>query len=209
MQNREKSSREKIIAAAWDEFVAYGHAGARMQRIAESSGVNKAMIYYYFSSKDELFEAIIRQNFKRLFDSLESVMVERQMTIDERISQMVETHIDFMKQHPQLPSLFIREINQANPITLRVVRELFQKQERIDNNPLITMLKTAKENGEIVDMDPMQVSWNLIAMNIFYFITHPMLAEIWLHGEKDEEKLLKERKKAIVHMALYGLLPRS
>lgn len=50
-------TRKRLLAAATDEFAAYGIAGARIDRIAAAAGCNKAMIYAYYGSKDQLFEA--------------------------------------------------------------------------------------------------------------------------------------------------------
>ncbi|GAB7036934.1 MULTISPECIES: TetR/AcrR family transcriptional regulator [Catenuloplanes] len=52
------STRRRILDAATAEFAAYGIAGARVDRIAAASGANKAMIYKYFGSKDQLFDAV-------------------------------------------------------------------------------------------------------------------------------------------------------
>ena len=50
-------TRRRLLAAATSEFAALGIAGARIDRIAAAAGCNKAMIYAYFGSKDQLFEA--------------------------------------------------------------------------------------------------------------------------------------------------------
>jgi AcrR family transcriptional regulator len=51
-------TRKRLLDAAAAEFAAYGIAGARVDRIAEAAGVNKAMIYAYFGGKDQLFDAV-------------------------------------------------------------------------------------------------------------------------------------------------------
>ena len=53
----EKSTEEKILAAAKKVFVLKGMAGARMQDIADEAGINKALLHYYFRSKEKLFES--------------------------------------------------------------------------------------------------------------------------------------------------------
>jgi len=59
MQQRNADrTRSKILAAATEEFAERGIAGARVQRIAEVAGCNKAMLYAYFGSKDGLFDAV-------------------------------------------------------------------------------------------------------------------------------------------------------
>ncbi len=53
-----QATKQRIFEAATAEFARYGIAGARIDRIAKASGSNKAMIYAYFGSKDELFDAV-------------------------------------------------------------------------------------------------------------------------------------------------------
>ncbi|MFI7065959.1 TetR family transcriptional regulator [Kribbella sp. NPDC050124] len=58
MQRNADRTRSRILAAATEEFAARGIAGARVNRIAEVAGCNKAMLYAYFGSKDGLFDAV-------------------------------------------------------------------------------------------------------------------------------------------------------
>ena len=48
------TTRRRILAAALTEFSTHGHGGARIDRIAESAGVSKPMIYSYFGDKEDL-----------------------------------------------------------------------------------------------------------------------------------------------------------
>jgi AcrR family transcriptional regulator len=51
-------TRQRLLTAATSEFAAYGLAGARVDRIADAAGSNKAQIYHYFGSKDAIFDAV-------------------------------------------------------------------------------------------------------------------------------------------------------
>jgi AcrR family transcriptional regulator len=55
-----RDSRQLILDAAGREFGRHGFAGARVDRIASSAGVNKQLIFYYFRSKAGLFETILQ-----------------------------------------------------------------------------------------------------------------------------------------------------
>jgi AcrR family transcriptional regulator len=55
-------TRAKLLAAAIGEFAAFGIAGARVDRIAVSAGLNKQLIYAHFGSKDELFDAVLSEH---------------------------------------------------------------------------------------------------------------------------------------------------
>ncbi len=56
-----EATKKRLLAAARQEFGAYGIAGARVDRIAAEAGSNKAQIYHYFGSKDGLFEAVFNE----------------------------------------------------------------------------------------------------------------------------------------------------
>ncbi|MEU7479108.1 TetR family transcriptional regulator [Lentzea sp. NPDC042327] len=55
-----EATKAKLLAAALTEFAAHGIAGARVDRIAAGAGCNKAMIYAYFGSKEDLFEEVLK-----------------------------------------------------------------------------------------------------------------------------------------------------
>jgi len=56
-----QATRRRLLDAAYAEFAQYGLAGARVERIAEAAGSNKAQIYHYFGSKTQLFDAVFQQ----------------------------------------------------------------------------------------------------------------------------------------------------
>ena len=54
-----EATKARLLAAATAEFAAYGVAGARVDRIAGAAQANKQLIYAYFGSKDDLFDAVL------------------------------------------------------------------------------------------------------------------------------------------------------
>src|ERR1700722_20930308 len=64
-------TRAAILAAAEQEFARHGMEAARTEEIAERSGVTKGMIYHYFGSKEQLYEAALEQVFAPLLMSLQ------------------------------------------------------------------------------------------------------------------------------------------
>jgi AcrR family transcriptional regulator len=56
-----KATEAKILTSARTEFIGKGKAGARMQAIALNAGVNKALLHYYFRSKDQLYAAALKE----------------------------------------------------------------------------------------------------------------------------------------------------
>lgn len=61
-RERRKDARPgELLDAALDVFAERGFAGARLEDIAQRAGVTKGTVYLYFASKEELFEAVVRQ----------------------------------------------------------------------------------------------------------------------------------------------------
>jgi AcrR family transcriptional regulator len=57
-----EATKERLLAAATDEFARHGVAGARVDRIAKGAEANKQLIYAYFDSKDGLFDAVLAKH---------------------------------------------------------------------------------------------------------------------------------------------------
>ena len=66
MTEQDKKTEEKILDAAMEVFIQKGKAGARMQEIADEAGINKALLHYYYRSKDKLFESVFGVVVKKL-----------------------------------------------------------------------------------------------------------------------------------------------
>jgi AcrR family transcriptional regulator len=64
------ATKERLLKAATEEFAAHGIAGARVDRIASLAQANKQLIYAYFGSKDELFDAALTASCTALMDSV-------------------------------------------------------------------------------------------------------------------------------------------
>ncbi|MFE2151466.1 TetR family transcriptional regulator [Streptomyces lavendulae] len=61
MARDSSATKARILAAAFDEFAEYGIAGARVDRIADTAGANKRMIYVYYGNKEGLFDQVLLQ----------------------------------------------------------------------------------------------------------------------------------------------------
>lgn len=90
------AAAQRILAAAMEEFTAYGLAGARVERIAGAAGQNKQLIYYYFGSKQGLFEAAI------------AAMTERFRTINTDLPDAVEQRPRFYADAADQDRGFVR-----------------------------------------------------------------------------------------------------
>ena len=110
MTENDKLTEEKIFEAATDVFVDKGMDGARMQDIANHAGINKALLHYYYRTKDQLFNAVFEMIAKKMFKKFAPVFDEN-LTLEEKIRFFFKEHISFLQENPRLPAFLLNEVN--------------------------------------------------------------------------------------------------
>lgn len=113
MTQNKLSTEEIIKNAAMEVFVEDGFDGARMQKIADKAQVNKAMLHYYFSSKEILFEKILTEAFMDIRPELEAIIHGNEPFI-EKLKSFVRIHFKHQLKNPKVASFIFRELNK-NP----------------------------------------------------------------------------------------------
>lgn len=110
MTENDKLTEEKIFEAATDVFVDRGMDGARMQDIANHAGINKALLHYYYRTKDQLFNAVFEMIAKKIFKKFAPVFDEN-LSLEEKIRFFFKEHISFLQENPRLPGFLLNEVN--------------------------------------------------------------------------------------------------
>jgi TetR/AcrR family transcriptional regulator len=110
MTETDKLTEERIFEAATDVFVDKGMDGARMQDIANHAGINKALLHYYYRTKDQLFNAVFEMIAKKIFKKFAPVFDEK-LTLEEKIRFFFKEHISFLQENPRLPGFLLNEVN--------------------------------------------------------------------------------------------------
>jgi TetR/AcrR family transcriptional regulator len=87
---------EKIVKAAQREFAQYGFEGARVDRIAQKARINKAMIYYHFKSKENLYETLLSKVYTTIVPLISNKIPEN-IGPKEKLEAIISTFIDFIK----------------------------------------------------------------------------------------------------------------
>src|ERR1700694_4893047 len=107
--DRSTETRARILDAALTEFSAQGLAGARTERIAKAAGVNKALLYYYFDSKEKLYQAAFEMIAEKIRDSSMAVFL-RDASAGERVLRAALNHFDRILSQQEFQSLMQQEM---------------------------------------------------------------------------------------------------
>jgi AcrR family transcriptional regulator len=116
----EERRAARIREAAKQLFMDKGYDGTTMQAIADASRVNKALLHYYFESKDKLFLLIFREELAELSDSLATIWHEDGTPLPERLENWIDSQLVFLARAPRLPLFIIAEMTR-NP---ELIKEL-------------------------------------------------------------------------------------
>jgi len=171
---RNPQTIQRIVAAAENIFAEQGIDGARTDGIARAAGVNKALLYYYFKSKEELHRFTLRTLFGRMGEQVGWAM-EHAATPRERLVSYVNGYFDFTSQHPNYPRLVQREVLGRKQSLHWIVQVYFGPLYR----RLTSTIRAGIASGEFRRVDPQNTAVTLIAMSVFYFAAAPVLGELW------------------------------
>lgn len=174
---RDNKTEKIILQAAEEEFLLKGFAGARTTEIAQKAGVNHAMLHYYFNTKEQLFEQVMAEKIALFRDSVASVFEQSDMPILEQIKEAMSRHFDFVRQNPLLPRFIINEIS----VRPEYIESLKSKLLPIAGNAFRKLqhsLDEASARGEICQIDARTLLIDVISMNLFVFIAHPIVTQM-------------------------------
>lgn len=185
-------TRAAILKAAIEEFANEGVAGARTEAIARAARVNKALLYYYFKDKETLYGAVLDQVFSGLAERMHEVM-NQPLPPREKILAYAGAHFDYIAASPIYPKLVQREMMRAGRSGSPHIRRLVDKFLRPVEQKLAETILQGITSGEFRKVDPLQFLLSMVAMNVFYFGSAPVIAVITGKDPLSPERIAARR----------------
>lgn len=190
---KEQSTEDRIVEAAKTVFVKKGMDGARMQEIAVEAGINKALLHYYFRTKNKLFEKVFTMLFKDIFKIFEQA-ISSELTFEEFLDGFIRQYIKMLKSRPYIPQFVIHELNR-NPD--RIVEQM--QSTNFDKQKLFNLINKAVEEKVIRPIQPVHLLTNILSMCIFPFVAKPIITGFALDGDKAKYKqYINERPDEVI-----------
>jgi TetR/AcrR family transcriptional regulator len=190
MSENEKLTEEKIFEAATVVFEEEGLSGARMQNIADRAGINKALLHYYFRTKDHLFEAVFTKLAQKMFMKF-SPIFEKNLSLEDKIRFFFKEHISFMQQNPKLPGFIINEINH-NPYRIQKLLR------NIDFKKLWSVIQEQHSHElfkyNITEENLPQIMTTIASLSVFPFAAKGIIEVAFDNFGVDFDKYVEERK---------------
>jgi TetR/AcrR family transcriptional regulator len=197
-------TRAAILEAALREFAEEGIAGARMEEIASVAGVNKALLHYYFHDKERLYSAALDHVFATLSQRMLEVL-DRDLAPQEKIMAYAGAHFDFIAASPIYPRLVQREMMSAGRHGSPRMRRIAERYLRPIFVRIMALMQEGLARGQFRRVDPGHFVISLIAMNVFYFSSAPMMALVTRRNPLTPQRVA-ERRAAVLDAVAAMLL---
>lgn len=198
-KTKDENTEDLILNAAKNIFQTKGMDGARMQEIADKAGINKAMLHYYYRSKQLLFEAVFKNAFSLLAPQLNAILND-DSSIEDKIKNFTENYISFIIKHPYLPNFIIQELNRNQDFILKLKDRGFPSIEKFKKQ-----VEEEVENGLIKPISAEQLFINIMALNIFPFVAKPLIMAITNSDDKHYKQLIEERKIEVANFIINSI----
>lgn len=201
------STEERILAAAKSIFYQKGLKGARMQEIADKAGVNKAMLHYYFRSKQKLFDHVLAQGVRSVTPQLMEVFLE-QADLSTKIARLVDITIDLFLEEPYLSNFIINELSH-NPEKL--FTSVLDYEEGLVGKvlPVINeQIQAGIEAGIIKsDIKPAELIVNILSLCLLPIMAQEVLQKALVLDDERMERFLVKRKQTVTQFVLSAIKP--
>lgn len=199
-----EANRARILAAATAEFAARGVKGASMDAIAARTSTTRALINYYFGSKEKLYLAVLERVYADIRDAERELDLE-DLSPTEAIRSIVEFTYNYYVENENFVRLVVAE-NQAKGRHLKRTPAL-----RAINRPIVDMLERVLARGRSdgtfrADLDPVDVHMAIAALGMFNVTNQYTFGALFqrdMGGKGD----VQGRRRRVADMILSWLAP--
>ena len=164
--------RAQLLNAAREHFLSREFKAVSIRHIAETAGVNGAMVNYYFGSKQGLYMAMVEALFQRLEASLGELDTDSTLTV----ADFSRSYCKLLAENPWWPNFFVREVLFSEGETREAIIDKFRS---VFAPKLLQSIQSEISAGHFrQDLNPGLTLLSLMAMTIFPFLAKPMVEQI-------------------------------
>jgi TetR/AcrR family transcriptional regulator len=199
----EQDTELRILNTARKHFIQKGFSATRMQEIADEAGINKALLHYYFRSKEKLYQEIVSRTLQKAIPRFISAMAMKG-SFWEKTERLVDTYISTILENPDLPIFIMSELSQKKESFIEELKK--QASDFKDVQSFIQLMLEEMAAGNIRNIPPAHLMLNIMGMTVFPFMAKPVFSTIFEISEEDFTELMEERKTVIMHFLKSALL---
>ncbi len=193
---KESATEELIINTAKHIFFFKGNYHATTQDIADAAGVNRALIHYYFRTREQLMDAVLKVAMTKMHERLQMI-TQSQVSFKEKVSNLITIIIDGMLETPYLENFVVNEFNR-----LDLAFEVNPHKELIENclAGFFIEMREEMQKGTIPTIDPLHFVINLVALCAYPISMGPLIQRTFGLAVDDYQQFIQDQKKIIYNL---------
>ena len=197
------ATRARILKAAEKEFAKKGLKGTRIDQLAKRARCNKALIYHYFGSKENLFSAVLDMTYEKI-RSAERKLDLAHSSPEQAMRELIGFSFDYVSEHPE----FISLINDEN--MHGGVHVIHSARARDLNSPLVALIAEILARGQTqgvfrAGVDPVQLYISIASICYFFIANRHTLSAIFSLPKTNDVLLM--RREHVIAVILGYLRP--
>ncbi len=201
--NYVSETEKKIIAAATEVFLLKGRDGARMQEIADHAGINKALLHYYFRSKDKLYEEVFINQLREFFHSVLTALQEHD-DFTQALRVFIDRYMELVAKHAEMFRFVLWEIEAGGELISKAILAELSSHE-ITKNPFVTRIERAIADQQIRAVEPMNLVVSVIGMCVFPFLARSIIERIFPQIRVNSPEFFLLRKQEVFNLIWQGI----
>jgi TetR/AcrR family transcriptional regulator len=195
----EPGTRERILAVAEATLGECGYHGTRLHEIARRVGIQKASLFHYFNSKEELYRAVLEVGFGQTELTITRVL-EAEGTPLQKVRALIEAYVHMVAAHPERTKIFLRQSLGDAP----------SEYQAADAQRLLQSVAAFIADGQrariFAPIDPIALVLGIVGMVAFFFTSAPVLAPAW-SGDPSSVPSVERVKQHVVEVVERCLNP--
>jgi len=200
----DSTTEEQILEAARKVFTKKGFAAARMEEIATEAGINRALLNYYFRSKEKIFELVFEERFKQMFGGMVQILVSDTPLFD-KIRQVIDYHINTLSKNLDMPIFVLNEMNQN-------AEKMLERMAKAKGIPVSHIVQKVRQQakelvsaGVIREIDGAEIFINIMSLVIFQFVGRPVIKAMLELDDEAYLQFLNRRKTNITNFVIESI----
>ncbi len=193
-----EATKTQILDAAEAEFAVTGLSAARTEAIAAQTGVTKAMIYYYFQSKEELYRLVLERCLSEALETMDRLELEC-LPPDAAIVKLLTQVLYCMSENPRIGSILSLEAiqNKGKYYPKQLGNLLYGK--------IINILEQGMITGVFRQLDARHTAVNIVGTCAFYFIAQENLKYLWPGKRMLGKNILQGHTQESIDLIMAGI----
>jgi AcrR family transcriptional regulator len=162
------------------------------------------MLYYYYSSKDNLYREVLRSFFELAFRGLEKVLATDHKA-EDKVRRLISYYIDYYEQNARFVRLLQREMADGGQEVLAVLKDYKRAKLSLSPQVVVDFFAQGMRDNVFRPLDARHVVLSIVGMCVFMFMARPILL-VMMGIDPEQPDAFQQRKLQVSELLLRGLL---